>query len=119
MAKVKDIEMGVVVKLSLWSAIKLRIAGVNNYIEKERGEEAKKVVDVNDVRINSRTGRPEVCIAVERVGVNPKEPNTVWVDYEEDLWKYTLGACPNCGDIYRLRDFRAKAIEKIKEIKEC
>lgn len=111
--------MKITAKLSLWSALKLRIAGIHNYIEKERQQETEKLPDVNDIRINKYTGKPEVCVLIERSSTKPFEIiDERWEDYDTNLLSHTLGMCPGGGEIYPLIRFKQKAAEEAKKIKE-
>ena len=68
MINLKDIaEMNIVVKLSLWSALKLRIAGITNYIANEKYEKDMEEVDKNVAEIRELARKLEQAEA-------PKKP---------------------------------------------
>jgi hypothetical protein len=114
--KADNIVIGI--KISLWGALKLRLAGIANVLEKGLQEGAEKPLDVGTIRINKYTGKPEMCVSIERLGTKPDEINDEWVDYTADLLYHTMGICPKCGEIYSLIKFRQKMIEEAKKIKE-
>ena len=60
MAKIKDVaEMNIVVNLSLWSALKLRIAGITNYIANEKDEKLSEDIDMMVTEIRERGRKAE------------------------------------------------------------
>ena len=117
--KADNLEVNVMVKLSLWNALKLRLAGIANVMEKDRQQEAEKLPDIGDIRINKHTKRLEICIFVER---STKKPYRIideeWADCDAHLLDYTLGVCPQCGGLYSLIRFKQKAEEEAKKVKE-
>jgi hypothetical protein len=112
--KADNIEVSIMVKLSLWSALKLRLAGIANVMEKDRQQEAEKPFDVGDIRINEYNGKPEICLSMEITKIGPIDVE--WVDYTAYLLCHTMGVCPRCGEIYSLTKFKQKAGEEAKKI---
>ena len=112
--KVDNIVIGL--KISLWSALKLRLAGIVNVLEKDRQQEAEKPLDVGIIRINEYNGKPEICVSMEITKSGPI--NVEWIDYTADLLYHTMGVCPRCGEIYSLTKFKQKAGEEAKRIME-
>lgn len=121
--------------LSLWSAIKLRIAGLSNPYEKAEGgedkgdettteediilipknmfeqdkEEEEEENTLNNIRKNKETGELEI----NRVYITPKEliddkndTETHWEKYEKAFLRHRLGRCPNCNVLYTLLKFQ-------------
>ena len=103
-------------KISLWGALKLRLAGIANVLEKGLQEEAEEPLDVGTIRINEYNGEPEMCVSMEITKSGPIDVE--WVDYTADLLYHTMGMCPRCGEIYSLTKFRQKAREEAKKIAE-
>ena len=117
--KVDNIEVSIMVKLSLWNALKLRLAGIANVMEKDRQQEAEKPRKLDNIRINKDTRKPEIRTMITWSTTKPGEiKDETWEDYEINLLAYTLGVCPLCGEIYNLIKFKQKAEEEAKKVKE-
>lgn len=112
--KADNIVIGI--KISLWGALKLRLAGIANVLEKGLQEEEEKPLDVGTIRIDEYNGKPEICVSMEITKSGPV--NVEWVDYTAYLLYHTMGVCPRCGEIYSLTKFKQKAGERAKKIKE-
>lgn len=123
------------VRISLWDALKLRIAGsgARQAIEKSRednkAEEDKKrrveeeLENINKagvapekiqeetgtMRLNKRTGKVEISSVAysSEVGIS-----NIWVDYDKDLLANTFGRCPNCYASHSLMTFRKGIISE-------
>lgn len=117
--KADNIEVNIMVNLSLWNALKSRLAGIANVMEKGRQQETGKPLKLDGIRINKNTGKPEICVFMEFSTTKPyRIIDEKWVDYEINLLTHTFGMCPGGGEIYPLIRFRQKAIEEAKKIKE-
>ena len=67
MVKIEDIAgMNIVVNLSLWSALKLRIAGIANYIANEKDEKAMEEIDKRVTEIREIARRSEFESSIEK-----------------------------------------------------
>ena len=95
------------IKISLWGAFKLRLAGIANVLEKGMQQEEEKPFKLDAIRINKDTGKPEVCVFMKYSTAKPYEIiDEEWIDYETNLLAYTLGRCPNCGETSSLGNFK-------------
>lgn len=109
------------VHISLWAALKLRIAGskIRQIIEKVQEDnrveedENKAEDNVGNVRIDEETGKVEVC---SEVYLSKEGFTEIWGDYDKNILTNTLGICPKCHSLYSLFNFRRMAL--IEERKE-
>lgn len=66
MLKTKDIRVNIGVNLSLWSALKLRIAGIANYIANEKYEKEMDAIDKNVAEIREIARKSEQAEASKK-----------------------------------------------------
>ena len=73
----------------------------------------KEKRDVGDIRINSQTGKPEMCTEV--IYQKGRSIESTWEAYDLYLLHTTLGMCPKCHTIYPLERFKEVQELIIKE----
>lgn len=103
--KLEDNTINITIKLhiSLWDALKMRLAGIPNLEEiKQIGEEAEgKKYNLWDIRRNKDTGLIEVLTSITE--------EFCWDDYDTSILGSKLGMCPKCNVVFPLLAFRERA----------
>ena len=65
----------------------------------------KKEIELGDIRINKKTGKPEVCESIT-FSQDGTIIRAIWQDYKIELLGTTHGMCPNCQILHTLDYFR-------------
>lgn len=65
----------------------------------------KDEAKLGDIRINKKTGKPEVCNCIN-FSQDGTIITSIWQDYKTELLCTTPGMCPNCQELHTLDDFR-------------
>lgn len=101
MVKIEDIaEMNIVVNLSLWSALKLRIAGITNYIANEKDEKAMGEIDEMVVEIRELARKSEQADKKDVMCITKMDFKKAYGGTQA-YWLVTLHVTnPNCMLVY-------------------